>query len=245
MNNEIDNNLQLYYGYFLHEICGLKKSTVKHYDDALKKISKILIEKSQLQNSIYEIRNVDELWEMMEKLKKDEDFLALDRRGHGMYSAGFKNYFKFASGEMFKRLTQDLTVLDVPMPARGKVDRVVKEYPRSAIIPSQVIQYSDYKCEMNVEHQSFIDSRSNKPYMEGHHAIPLRYQGKFEYSLDIYANVVSLCPICHRKIHYGIANDRRLMMDTIWEKRIKRLVKCGIHISKAEFESLILDDRQN
>ena len=79
--------------------------------------------------------------------------------------------------------------------------------------------------------------------MEGHHAIPLHYQGKFEHSLDIYANVVCLCPICHRKIHYGISEDRRLMMDEIWEKRIGRLINWGISMSKTEFENLILDDR--
>lgn len=179
----------------------------------------------------------------MEELKRDEGFLALDKRGHSMYSAGMNNYLKFANGEMFKQINRDLTVLDIPMPAREKIKRIVLEYPRIAIITRQVVQYADYRCEMDSEHQSFIDGRNNKPYMEGHHAIPLHYQGKFEHSLDIYANVVCLCPICHRKIHYGISEDRRLMMDEIWEKRIGRLINCDISMSKTEFENLILDDR--
>ena len=243
MNKEIDNDLQVYYKRFLRDVRGLKESTVKHYDEALRKISQILIAKNQLQNSIYEIRTVDGLRMIMDDLKNDDDFLALDKRGHSMYSAGFNNYFKFANGEMFKQINRDLTVLDVPMPAREKVDRIVSEYPRSAIIPYQVIKSSDYKCEMDAGHETFIDSKSNRPYMEGHHAIPLCYQNKFEHSLDVYANVVCLCPICHRKVHYGVVEDRRLMMGAIWEKRIKRLVKCGINISKLDFENLLLDNR--
>lgn len=243
MNKEFDNDLQVYYKRFLRDVRGLKESTVKHYDEALRKISQILIAKNQLQNSIYEIRTVDGLRMIMDDLKNDDDFLALDKRGHSMYSAGFNNYFKFANGEMFKQINRDLTVLDVPMPARERVDRIVSEYPRSAIIPYQVIKSSDYTCEMDAGHETFIDSKSNRPYMEGHHAVPLCYQNKFEHSLDVYANVVCLCPVCHRKVHYGVVEDRRLMMDAIWEKRIKRLVKCGINISKLDFENLLLDNR--
>lgn len=243
MDREIDDNLREYYRRFLQDVRGLKQSTVKHYDEALKKISQILIAKEKIKNSIYEIRTLDRLLEIMEELKRDEGFLALDKRGHSMYSAGMNNYLKFANGEMFKQINRNLTVLDVPMPAKEKIKRTVLEYPRTAIITRQVVQYADYRCEMDSEHQSFIDGRNNKPYMEGHHAIPLHYQGKFEHSLDIYANVVCLCPICHRKIHYGISEDRRLMMDEIWEKRIGRLNNCGISMSKTEFENLILDDR--
>ena len=104
----------------MQDVRGLKQSTVKHYDEALKKISQILIAKKKIKNSIYEIRTLDRLLEIMEELKRDEGFLALDKRGHSMYSAGMNNYLKFANGEMFKQINRDLTVLDVPMPAKEK-----------------------------------------------------------------------------------------------------------------------------
>ena len=45
MDREIDDNLREYYRRFLQDVRGLKQSTVKHYDEALKKISQILIAK--------------------------------------------------------------------------------------------------------------------------------------------------------------------------------------------------------
>lgn len=39
--------------------------------------------------------------------------------------------------------------------------------------------------------------------MEPHHLIPLQYHEEFEWSLDVEANVVSLCSECHNQIHYG------------------------------------------
>lgn len=117
MDREIDDNLREYYRRLLQDVRGLKQSTVKHYDEALKKISQILIAKEKIKSSIYEIRTLYRLREIMEELKHDECFLALDKRGHSMYSAGMNNYFKFANGEMFKQINRDLTVLDVPMPA--------------------------------------------------------------------------------------------------------------------------------
>ena len=153
IDREIDDNLREYYRRFLQDVRGLKQSTVKHYDEALKKISQILIAKEKIKNSIYEIRTLDRLLEIMEELKRDKGFLALDKRGHSMYSAGMNNYLKFANGEMFKQINRDLTLLDVPMPAREKIKRTVLEYPRTAIITRQVVQYADYRCEMDSEHQ--------------------------------------------------------------------------------------------
>ena len=94
MDREIDDNLREYYRRFLQDVRGLKQSTVKHYDEALKKISQILIAKEKIKNSIYEIRTLDRLLEIMEELKRDKGFLALDKRGHSMYSACMNNYLK-------------------------------------------------------------------------------------------------------------------------------------------------------
>jgi 5-methylcytosine-specific restriction protein A len=76
--------------------------------------------------------------------------------------------------------------------------------------------------------------------MEAHHIIPLRLQENFAKSLDVYANLVSLCPICHRKIHLGIIEERRLMIDEIYEIRKERLAKCGFVLGKEEFEDMVL-----
>ena len=42
-----------------------------------------------------------------------------------------------------------------------------------------------------------------------HHLIPLRMQHDFENSLDVVGNIVSICPNCHRLIHYGRDKDKK------------------------------------
>ena len=75
------------------------------------------------------------------------------------------------------------------------------------------MEFAGYVCEINAAHESFIAAKNNKPYMEGHHAIPMHLQPRFQSGLDVYANIVCLCPVCHRRIHYGVADDKEQMMN--------------------------------
>ena len=74
--------------------------------------------------------------------------------------------------------------------------------------------------------------------MEGHHAIPMRYQGKFGKSLDVYANVICLCPICHRLLHYGRDEQKIQLLNQIYETRKERMINSGIKVSKEDFIQL-------
>ncbi|MCC8140121.1 MAG: hypothetical protein LIO67_07485 [Lachnospiraceae bacterium] len=76
--------------------------------------------------------------------------------------------------------------------------------------------------------------------MEGHHALPMKYQDKFSRSLDVYANIICLCPVCHRLLHYGISSEKEKVVEKIYYDRSERLAVSGIKISKSEFESLTL-----
>ena len=78
--------------------------------------------------------------------------------------------------------------------------------------------------------------------MESHHTIPIHLQSRFSYSLDVYANLICLCPVCHRKIHYGLRDERREMLYEIYEKRRERLAHSGLVMGKEEFADLILTD---
>ena len=93
--------LLTYYIKYLKEIRKVSDTTVKHYQEALKYISKYLVEKEQISKTVYEIQDIGELEVIKNYLYSDADFMALDKRGHQMYRAGFNNYFKFASGEGF------------------------------------------------------------------------------------------------------------------------------------------------
>ena len=73
-------------------------------------------------------------------------------------------------------------------------------------------------------------------YVEGHHLIPIRLQDEFEYTIDFADNIIPLCPNCHRKIHYGIKQDRNRMIEKFYEKRIESIEQHGIEISIDKLE---------
>lgn len=104
---------------------------------------------------------------------------------------------------------------------------------RRAINASIAIANADFCCEVDKEHFTFIRKSNNKNYTEAHYLIPLKYQNEFEYSLDVPANIVSLCSNCHNCLHYGINKEGTLRK--LYDERIDRLNKCKIYIS---FEKL-------
>lgn len=232
--------LQKYYSRYLVEIRNSSPSTVRHYLNALKKISEILKEMELLDTSIYEIMDLRELSEIRKALFADPVFVAKDSRGNRMYSAGFNNYYRFASGEGF---TDDMStesknpirLMDIPITAGKPYIMTHVEWSRSNILREQVLSIARHTCEIDRSHQSFIAEKTNNAYMEGHHAIPMKNQPQFKNSLDVYANIICLCPICHRRIHYGLKKDRVHMMSMLYESRADRLAKSGIRLSREEF----------
>lgn len=200
--------LKEYYVQYLKRIRNNSVSTIGHYLSALDVISLYLVEKRQIKSSLYEIMDLVNLQEVRDNLYQDPIFVSKDERGHRMYSAALNNYFRFASGETFLEIHNEMPVMDIAIPVTDKSMQIIEISKRSSIIKNQVIMSSGYKCEINENHKTFTSDSTRHPYMEGHHGIPIRKQDKFNYSLDIYANIISLCPICHRLLHYGIVNGR-------------------------------------
>ena len=93
--------LKEYYVRYLNDVRNLSPSSVKHYIDALNNISRYLVSKSLITESIYEIMDFEQLSTMRDILYADPEFMAQDKRGHQMYSAGLNNYCRFAKGEDF------------------------------------------------------------------------------------------------------------------------------------------------
>ena len=231
--------LMTYYIKYLKEIRKVSDSTIKHYLQALKSISKFLVEKKKIKQSIYEIKDIDDLVVVKEYLYKDPDFVDLDTRGHRMYSVGFNHYFRFANGDGFENIHEQIKSMDIEIPIANKQIVTINTWKRSSIIKMQSIESAGYKCEINSNHKTFTAKRTGKPYMEGHHALPMKYQNRFQNSLDIYANVICLCPTCHRLLHYGVESEKMNVVDKIYYDRSDRLAASGIKIGKEEFESLI------
>jgi 5-methylcytosine-specific restriction protein A len=131
---------------------------------------------------------------------------------------------------------QVVTIVDAPQERpksyHGKDGEV---YPRSKQVVVNALLAAQYQCEANCGTQLFKRKGSNTTYTEAHHLIPLCYQNEFAYSLDVEANVVSLCPNCHRQLHYG-ANAEELLKK-LYLARCDRLKACGIEIT---YEKLLL-----
>ncbi|EHK9054906.1 HNH endonuclease [Vibrio vulnificus] len=80
------------------------------------------------------------------------------------------------------------------------VYRLVQDYRRDPDVVAEALYRAEGFCEKCQEKAPFIKRSNGEPYLEVHHIIPLSQGG-----LDILENVISLCPNCHREIHFGPA----------------------------------------
>lgn len=106
-------------------------------------------------------------------------------------------------------------------------------------IAKTVIVKTGYKCFISPEnHLTFKSNTTKQQYMEAHHLIPISYYqliwNRFLKHVDCEQNIVSLCPNCHRKIHYGTSEEKKEILDKIYDKRRELLSDSGIEVSKEE-----------
>ena len=113
-----------------------------------------------------------------------------------------------------------------------KIKEEVSNRRDPRVVENSVI-FSSYLCEFDSRHRIFTSKTTGCNYVEGHHFIPLEFESDFKpYSLDIEANVISLCPSCHKLLHFGVFDARKkTIIDKLYEQRIERLKKCEIYVS--------------
>ncbi len=219
----------------------LSDSSVFHYLDAMNYINNFLRKLNYSKNfDIYSINSVSELLKIENYLFNNEDFIRLDKDGHQMYSAGFHRYIEFAFGTNFDKINDEVTILD--QPHEIPLEMIIKEKRipnRDRILIKQVEQIVNYKCEIDYNHKTFYAEKTHKPYVEGHHIIPLRFQCEFKYDLDVYANILILCPNCHRFLHFGEKKEQKKVLNNLYNVRNERLSASGILLNRNEFIDLI------
>lgn len=115
-------------------------------------------------------------------------------------------------------------------------------YKTNSKLAKTILKRSGYKCEygnmMGEDHTTFT-SKSNVPYLEAHHLIPMKAQKDFgNVNLDREENIVGLCPMCHSVVHYGNFEEKERVLRKIYDARIELLKNCNqkIYIT---FEELI------
>lgn len=101
------------------------------------------------------------------------------------------------------------------------------------------IKRNGYRCIFSTAsqlHETFLKPDGTM-YMEVHHLIPLEQQCNFDNKLDTKANLVPVCPLCHRKLHHGRKVDIDEMLTTLYAERHELLAESGLVITEDMLKS--------
>lgn len=204
------------------------------------------------ETSLYNINDI----EVIDTIIKNAKFQEKNSKGNRMYSAAlnhFKNYIRYVDNQEFKSelikekiefegyLEQVKTRLvksdiidkahEKPKHKKINMQKVWERNPKYAV---EAVVAANYLCEVDNEHKYFVSRFNHQNYVEAHHLIPMKYQDQFNYSLDVHANIVSICLVCHKKLHYGLFEDKRDILRMLFNSRVERLENSGICISLEE-----------
>lgn len=189
----------------------------------------------------------------IEKVKNDLNFKEFNNQSNHFYSATltcYRSYISYINNQT--EVSNDLKLnmmlnSKISNESEEKRDRLLAKpserkakisqennfsYPRSLTESLLAKRQSDWKCELNEKHETFIVDGSQKPYMEAHHLIPMGVQDYYENTIDFSDNIVSLCPTCHAKVHFGLPSEKKKMLTTLFEKRKNLYINYGIEIDK-------------
>ncbi|MEJ8552749.1 hypothetical protein [Tepidibacter sp. Z1-5] len=149
----------------------------------------------------------------LDNSKEIEEFLATltsEKLLEYMFKVAHE-YLEKNKEHSFKIRNKNIDYLDNDQHENKLKDKVIKEkllYPRNKIKVENSIKNAQYNCEFNEKHKFFISRLTKRNYVEGHHLIPLEYQDEFEYTLDVEANIIFFYPVCHKKLHYSIFEEK-------------------------------------
>lgn len=116
-----------------------------------------------------------------------------------------------------------------------------KVWKRNPAYAAEAVLLANYFCEVDNSHKHFISKTTEQSYVEAHHLIPIRFQDKHEHSLDIHANIVSICVACHKQLHHGFFRDKKDILDKLLNSRKERLKASGIDIDITQLYSYYQD----
>jgi 5-methylcytosine-specific restriction protein A len=121
-----------------------------------------------------------------------------------------------------------------PKAQQDQVTYEGKRHKRDASLAAKSIKNARHQCQYDTNHQSFISGSSGKPFVEVHHLVPISRSEDFEHSLDVPANLIVLCPNCHRAIHYGDKDIKTKLINKFYNERERSLKSSGININIEE-----------
>lgn len=134
--------------------------------------------------------------------------------------------------ERAAKLQLDGPVYDIPVLPPSRRSTRVTVYVRDPAIAATAIVSVEHTCEADCGNRLFVAASTQRNYVEAHHIIPLHHQHRYPHAgLDVPANVVALCPMCHARIHRGTPAEKQPLLATLFSKRAKRLRDAGLQCS--------------
>lgn len=193
--------------------------------------------------SIYDVNSMEELKRIQRIINDDPAFKAENEKGDHMYSAGLRKYIMFAEGSLISQFCSDTSILDVKEPIPPTLEVKPRRIPaRDSVKIIQAKGACKYCCQIDESHRTFISDSTKKNYVEGHHIIPISCQAFFNYSLDVLANIIVLCPNCHRLLHYAIKPERVDKLYQIYDERYERFSNAGILTDRQSFVEMAMEN---
>lgn len=115
-----------------------------------------------------------------------------------------------------------------------------KQYSKNPLLGKCAIKLANYKCGADPSHSTFTAGRARKPYMEAHHLIPVCFQQEmwdnYRVNIDCIENLVSLCPTCHKAVHYGSEEVKEKLIEDLYKKCAPKFKKIGLNITLDELK---------
>ena len=228
-----------YFKQYMKITRGITDKSVGHYITGINSINTLLQKYNFPIKNVFQIASINELNAVKVFLDGNAEFQQKDTTGHHMYSAAFKHFYRFAC-EDNSFFSNSISTMDIVIAKPKTVTTSSTHWRRNQIIITQAIEGAQYQCEHDPAHMTFTARSTGQAYMEGHHLIPMKYQSQFDCRIDVYANVVCLCPTCHRLLHFGCDLERRYAVEQLFDLRNERLIHSGIDLSKNDFLELVL-----
>ncbi|MGN0783977.1 MAG: HNH endonuclease [Christensenellales bacterium] len=115
---------------------------------------------------------------------------------------------------------------------------VGRRFRTNPLLGKIAIKKAYYACENDYQHETFISKKTQQKYMEAHHLIPVCFQKeiweKYRINIDCVENLVSLCPTCHKAIHYGTKEVQRKMISELFNRCAPKYKAIGLDITLEE-----------
>ncbi len=145
----------------------------------------------------------------------------------------FKNpEYKFQYEIEQEELSDEIKVDDQPKAKPSKVTvNGTKSYKRDSKVSKKAIVLANYLCEVDSNHKEFKSKVTKENYVEAHHLIPMEFQGEYDQSIDVEANIISLCASCHKRLHHAEYGEVEKIIENLYNNRIGRLDDCGIQLT--------------